>query len=102
MLVTITIYNSIRYNYLMPLSLSPKAQLKISFDHATVTGFASFYFIIKGLHSLGKEEPDIKWSKNKNFSNMNNYHKENLQFCNQNRGWGKYFCGEMLKITKVR
>ena len=37
--VGITIYNSMHYNYLMPLSLSPKAQLKIIFEHSTVSVF---------------------------------------------------------------
>lgn len=69
----------------MTTSLSPKAHLKIIVEHPVVTVFTLFYFMIKGLHSRGKEEPDKKLSKNKILSNMNSYHKEKC-FHNQNRG----------------
>lgn len=69
----------------MTISLSPKAYLKIIVEHPVVTVFTLFYFMIKGLYSRGKEEPDLKLSKNKILSNKSSYHKEKC-FYNQNRG----------------
>lgn len=68
----------------MTISLSPKAHLKITVEHPVVTVFTLLYFVIKCLHSRGKEEPDKKLCKNKIFSNMNSYHKEKC-FHSQNR-----------------